>query len=304
MPARSSCSFFDADDRMHPRLDIVERVLHSTGCAALIHGLRIASSERERANPFPAPDPSESGSLSAGESNPPVVLGEALYDYYALHGGLGSSSPPPTSALQPDGHGHVRFLTEPPPPLPSVIHAAADHAAAAGLGHAATAAAGLLFNPTHGHVSVRRSAAAAVAWASGPGPNGVGEDVGFVRALLRRGGRANATLAYTAAPLTLYLPGTGRRCVAGATIYFDCAVDLAAGTAAFSGSVEAACAPGKVPGLTYSEIHRRGLDALLPSCSAADEKRDTSCHKDPFKIMCIRPEEQEALAPGLTYLST
>jgi hypothetical protein len=227
----STHSFMDADDRMHPdRLAAVSCGLAASGAEALLHGYVLATADNARHDPAAAwavadltssvpSEASPSRSLRYACSGAPLVLGEALFDAYHV---LGEASPA-AAALEEDGLGGARLV-----PL-----------------HKKSADAPWVFNPAHGHISVRQhgvgasvgagvgvdsvagdtsrtssreeggalSEAARAQWRAGTGANGEGEDVLFAGDLLRRGGRANASLAYLPRQLALYLPTFARRCV-------------------------------------------------------------------------------------------
>lgn len=296
---------------MHPhRLAFIEATLSSTGAKAILHSHHLAVSETDRQNPsFP----------SVNDGHVALVHGEALYDAYFPRELAGAHSsldiPPKPCPLRLDGLGAA-----------AVEHCSLPREEASGF-------AALKFRPHHGHVSVRREVALKVPWLPGPGPNSIGEDVAFVRRLLSSEGAHNDSLVYAPAELTLYFPGSGRRCVAGGTVYFDCAVDLAAGTMEFAGHVHASCPPGKVPGLTRDELERRGygrrgrrtdgdssrerpkelrqeaglLAGPYPGIRVSaqyggDDNRGIVLPADKWQVICIQPSQVSNLGEGIVYV--
>jgi len=285
-------SWFDADDRMHPRrTEVLEQSFRELKVAAVLHGMYAFVDGVDGSNYFESQAWVQSlSSRSVPHSPPsvglvsvplahmrdsnffdphhelPVVLGEELFDAYSSsQGGLDSLySPdgliPPASAT----HGHVsvdrrKVLSPPTVGVGSSSSSSGVSSDSDGLG---------------------------LRWADVPtGGQAFGEDVRFLKSILSSLGRDNSTLAVVGANLTLYSPswGASKRCVVGPKILFDCrvTVDPETGVAKVDYSSYDTvfnCPEGTQPGLYHDE---------------------TAFHKG---VRCVAPSERGLLAPGIRYL--
>ena len=299
-------SWFDADDRMHPRrTEMVELAFRRLGSAAVLHGhyTEVPLSE-DRLPYFDAQSWDRTAAWSESSSSssmlPPVLKPRPLADH--------RRSETSTLAWRSDENDEEEEGEEKDKNKKDEEEqeGAAPISVALGqelydLYEAKRGSFGSYYTPPvlapgsvqHGHVSVDRAlvlGAWGLRWKDVPtGGQAFGEDVRFVGGVLARAGRRDDAAAVLAANLTLYQPswGASKRCIVGPRILFDCRV-----TARGAGSDSS----------TMQQVEFSSYDAVL-NCPTGTQPGYYVDESDWSKgVQCLRPDEREEKAPGLRYL--
>jgi len=257
-------TWFDADDRMHPRrIELVEAAFRLFGVQMVLHSHHIVLAG-SAADALDSPEflGADLGEVPGAGAAPvahawPVrwprpVLGRALYVHYQQSDGGFESSHPPRD-----------------------------------------------LEATHGHVSVRRrevwldprAYGGPFRWEDTPtGGQAFGEDVRLVKRIVRALGPRDSTAALVGANLTLWEPSwaASKHCVLGPHVLFDCHVSVNPATGEphldFSSYDRVFCPEGTQPGVYID----------------AEGKQTTP--NQAKGVSCVGEADREAMAPGVRYL--
>ena len=303
-------SWFDADDRMHPRrTEMVELAFRRLRVRVVLHGLYTEAPLSEGRLPYfdaQSWDRTTARSESSSSSSvlPPVLKPRPLADHRSSEtgtlGGRGDESDEQEKDKKKKDDEEEEQQEAGGAPISVALGQELYDLYAAkqgSFGSYHTPPAIAPGSVCHGHVSVDRAlvlGAWGLRWKDVPtGGQAFGEDVRFVGGALARAGRRDDAAAVLAANLTLYQPswGASKRCVVGPRVLFDCRV-----TASSSGGA------GSVESPSVQQVEFSSYDTVL-NCPPGTQPGYYVDESDWSKgVQCLRPDEREEKAPGLRYL--